>query len=74
MRPNEDKFTFSAIFQMNSKGEVKEHWLGKTVIHSDHRYTYEDVQEIIEGKDGLHKEEIFLLNDNCTAFAQTTFQ
>jgi len=63
LRPKEDKFTFSAIFQMNSKGEVKEHWLGKTVIHSDHRYTYEDVQQIIEEKDGLYKEEIFLLND-----------
>ena len=56
LRPKEDKFTFSAIFQMNSKGEVKEHWLGKTVIHSDHRYTYEDVQQIIEEKDGLYKE------------------
>ncbi len=63
LRPNEDKFTFSAIFQMNSKGEVKEHWLGKTVIHSDHRYTYEDVQQIIEEKEGQYKEEIFLLND-----------
>jgi ribonuclease R len=63
LRPNEDKFTFSAIFQMNAKGEIKQHWLGKTVIHSDHRFTYEDVQEIIEQKEGLHKEEILLLNE-----------
>ncbi len=63
LRPNEDKFTFAAVFQMNGKGEVKQYWLGRTVIHSDHRYTYEDVQEIVETKHGKHKEEILLLND-----------
>ncbi len=63
LRPHEDKFTFSAIFQMTAKGEVKQYWLGKTVIHSDHRYAYEDVQQIIETKEGIHKEEILLLND-----------
>lgn len=63
LRPHEDKFTFSAIFQMNNKGEIKQYWLGKTVIHSDHRYAYEDVQTIIETKKGKHEEEILLLND-----------
>lgn len=63
LRPHEDKFTFSAIFQMNSKGDVKQYWLGKTVIHSDHRYAYEDVQAIIETKMGIHQDEILLLND-----------
>ena len=50
LRPNEDKLTFSAIFQISPKAQVKQHWLGKTVIHSDHRFTYEEVQEIIEKK------------------------
>ncbi|MDP1842678.1 MAG: ribonuclease R [Sediminibacterium sp.] len=63
LRPHEDKFTFAAIFQMNGKGEVKQYWLGRTVIHSDHRYTYEDVQQIVETKEGKYKEEILLLND-----------
>jgi ribonuclease R len=64
LRPKEDKFTFSAIFQMNPKGEVKQFWLGKTVIHSNHRFTYEDVQEIIEnGGNGLYAEELLLLNN-----------
>ncbi len=63
LRPHEDKFTFSAIFQMNAKGEIKQYWLGKTVIHSDHRYAYEDVQQIIETKKGKHEVEILLLND-----------
>ena len=39
LRPHEDKLTFSTIFQMTPKGEVKHHWIGKTVIHSDHRFT-----------------------------------
>ncbi|MDE3253191.1 MAG: ribonuclease R, partial [Bacteroidota bacterium] len=63
LRPHEDKFTFSAIFQMNARGEVKQYWLGKTVIHSDHRYAYEDVQQIIETKKGVHQDEILLLNE-----------
>lgn len=63
LRPHEDKFTFSAIFQMNAKGEIKQYWLGRTVIHSDHRFTYEDVQEIIETKEGKFSEDILLLND-----------
>lgn len=63
LRPNEDKCTFSAIFQLTTKGEIKQFWLGKTVIHSKHRFTYEDVQEIIEKGEGVYKEEIFILND-----------
>ena len=62
LRPNEDKYTFSAIFVINKAGKVKEHWLGKTIIHSDRRYAYEDVQEIIDGADGDNAEVIHLLN------------
>jgi ribonuclease R len=62
LRPKEDKLTFSAVFQMTAKGQVKEHWLGKTIIHSDHRFSYEDVQEIIEKQEGLYSDEILLLN------------
>lgn len=62
LRPHEDKLTFSAVFQMTPKGVVKQYWLGKTVIHSNHRFTYEEVQEIIEKEDGLYADEILLLN------------
>lgn len=62
LRPHEDKLTFSAVFQMNIKGEVKQYWLGKTAIHSDHRFTYEEVQNIIEKGEGTHADEIILLN------------
>jgi ribonuclease R len=62
LRPHEDKLTFSAVFKMNEKGEIKEHWIGRTIIHSDHRFTYEDVQEVIENKAGQYEEEVLLLN------------
>lgn len=63
LRPHEDKLTFSAVFQMTPKGQVKQYWLGKTAIHSNHRFTYEEVQEIIEKEDGLYMDEILLLNN-----------
>jgi ribonuclease R len=63
LRPHEDKLTFSAIFQMGPKGDVQQYWLGKTVIHSDHRFTYEEVQEIIDQKTGQYHKEIETLND-----------
>jgi ribonuclease R len=62
LRPHEDKLTFSAVFQMTPKGQVKQHWLGRTIIHSDHRFTYEEVQEIIEKETGQYSDEILLLN------------
>lgn len=62
LRPKEDKLTFAAIFQINTKAEIKQYWLGKTVIHSDHRFTYEEVQQTIETSEGLYADEIILLN------------
>ncbi|GAB3019727.1 ribonuclease R [Niabella terrae] len=62
LRPNEDKLAFSAIFQVNDKAEVKQYWLGKTVIHSDRRFTYEEAQEVIESGQGDHAEVIATIN------------
>lgn len=73
LRPKEDKLTFSAIFQVNAKAEVKQYWLGKTVIHSDHRFSYEEVQAIIEEKAGLYAEEILMLNDIAQKFRKKRF-
>lgn len=58
LRPHEDKYSFSAVFVMNRKGDVKSEWFGKTVIHSNRRFSYEEAQEIIEGKSGDHENEI----------------
>lgn len=63
LRPHEDKLTFSAVFEMSPKGAVKKYWLGRTAIHSAHRFTYEEVQEIIEKETGIYADEILLLNN-----------
>ena len=73
LRPNEDKLTFSAIFHISPKAEVKQYWLGKTVIHSNHRFTYEEVQETIETKAGLYAEEVLILNDLAQKFRKKRF-
>ena len=62
LRPNEDKFSFSAVFEMDEKGKVYNEWFGKTVIHSNRRFSYEEAQEIIEGQSGDFQEEILLFD------------
>ncbi len=63
LRPNEDKLTFSASFIMDTEGKVKKKWFGRTIIHSDRRFTYEEAQERIESGEGDFAEEIRLLNE-----------
>jgi len=74
LRPNEDKLTFSAVFEMNTKGDVKKSWIGKTLIHSDHRFTYEDVQQIIESGEGKFNDEILLLNNIAQKMRKERFK
>ena len=60
LRPNEEKYTFSAIFQLNNKAEVVDSWFGRTVTYSDQRFSYEEAQSIIESKSDLIPAEISL--------------
>ncbi|TXC85356.1 ribonuclease R [Luteibaculum oceani] len=62
LRPEEDRFAFSAIFTLNDEAKVLDKWFGKTVIHSNRRFAYEEAQEIIEGKSGDLDKEILLLD------------
>lgn len=48
LRPHEEKYTFSAVFKMNDKAEIKDQWFGRTVTYSDARFAYEEAQAIIE--------------------------
>jgi len=73
LRPNEDKYTFSVIYQITNRAEIKQQWIGRTVIHSKHRFSYEEVQEIIEGKDGPHDKAILLLNSLAQKFREERF-
>ncbi|SHI45646.1 RNAse R [Hymenobacter daecheongensis DSM 21074] len=71
LRPNEDKLTFSAVFELDEKGKLYDSWFGKTIIHSDRRFAYEEAQERIETGFGDFADEIVLMNSIakklCTA-------
>lgn len=63
LRPGEDKLTFSAVFELDLKARVVNEWFGRTVIHSDRRFSYEEAQEILESGKGDFAEEIVALNE-----------
>ena len=58
LRPHEEKYTFSAVFQMNDKCEIKNEWFGRTVTYSDARFAYEEAQAIIENNTKLNEVEV----------------
>ncbi|MQP51556.1 MULTISPECIES: ribonuclease R [unclassified Flavobacterium] len=60
LRPHEEKYTFSAVFQLNNKAEVLDAWFGRTVTYSDQRFAYEEAQSIIETKSDVIPVEISL--------------
>ncbi len=62
LRPNEEKLTFSAVFEMDDEANILQQWLGRTVTLSDRRFTYEEAQQVIETGEGDYKEEILTLN------------
>ncbi len=62
LRPNEDKLTFSAVFEMTDKGKLVGEWFGKTIINSQRRFSYEEAQEVIETGKGDFVNEIQTLN------------
>ena len=62
LRPKEDKLCFSAVFELDEDAHILHEWYGKTIIHSDRRFTYEEVQQVIESKEGDFKDEILKLN------------
>ncbi len=61
--PNEDRLTFSVIFELTSKGEVVNHQIAKTIINSKRRFTYEEAQNIIETGVGDFSDEVILVNE-----------
>ena len=63
LRPHEESLTFSAIFELDAKGNVQKYRFAKTVIYSDHRFAYEDAQEVIENKAGKYAKELETMND-----------
>ncbi|PKP00780.1 MAG: ribonuclease R [Bacteroidetes bacterium HGW-Bacteroidetes-9] len=74
LRPDEDKLCFSAVFIMDNNARISDEWYGKTIIRSNRRYHYEEVQEMIEGGKGDFKEELMVLNGLATKLREERFK
>ena len=58
LRPNEEKFTFSAVFEIDDNANIKDQWFGRTVTYSDERFAYEEAQHIIETGTGTIPDDV----------------
>ncbi|MCX2454058.1 ribonuclease R [Pedobacter sp. PLR] len=74
LRPNEDKLCFAAVFELDEKANIITQWFGRTVIHSNRRFSYEEAQEVIETKEGDHAEEILKLNELAYILREKKFK
>lgn len=63
LRPNEDKLCFAAVFELDKEANIIDQWFGRTAIHSNRRFSYEEAQEILENKTGDFAEELLKLNE-----------
>ena len=74
LRPNETSLCFSAVFTLNENLDLLDEWFGRTVIHSDRRFTYAEAQEVIETGRGDYAEEILTLNRLAQALRRQRFR
>ncbi|KQB38889.1 ribonuclease R [Flavobacterium aquidurense] len=72
LRPNEEKYTFSAIFEVSENAQVINQWFGRTVIYSDQRFAYEEAQYIIETKDSTIPVDISITGESYTVSDEIT--
>jgi ribonuclease R len=73
LRPNEDKLTYSAVFVIGPDAVVRDRWFGRTITHSDKRFTYEEAQESLESPEGLYHEELTIFNTLAKKLAKKRF-
>lgn len=74
LRPNEDKLTFAAVFELDSQAQIVKEWFGRTIIHSDKRFSYEAAQEVLETGVGEYAAELKLLNDYAHKLRKERFK
>lgn len=73
LNPHEDKLCFSVVFEINPGGKILDTWFSKTVVNSDRRFTYEEVQDIIEKGEGEFSSEILALYNLATILREGRF-
>ncbi len=74
LNPNVDRLTFGAIFELDKMGIVHKEWYGRTIIHSDKRFTYEEAQKILDQKKGIFYEELSILNNIAKKLLKKRFE
>ncbi len=74
LRPEEEKLTFSAVFELDNQANIKSQWFGRTIIYSDRRFTYEEAQERLETGEGDFHKEINQLNSLARVLRKKRFQ
>ena len=72
--PNKDRLVFSAVFEFNDKYKMVGEWFGKSVIHSDRRFTYEEGQVSLDDESGLYHEELTIVNKIAHALRKEKFK
>lgn len=74
LRPDEDKLCYSTVFEMDDQAKIHKEWYGRTIIRSNRRYNYEEVQKMIEGEDGEFKEQLMVLHNLATKLREERFR
>ncbi|MEX0883410.1 MAG: VacB/RNase II family 3'-5' exoribonuclease, partial [Cyclobacteriaceae bacterium] len=74
LRPNEDKLTFSCVFELDADAHVKDFWIGRTIIHSDRRFSYEEAQENMDNGGGDHFADLIQLNGMAKKLRRIRFK
>ena len=64
LRPNEEKLTFSAVFEINENAQILNEWFGRTVTYSDKRFAYEEAQAVIETKNNFIPENVSITKES----------
>jgi len=73
LNPEEDKLTMSAVFELDMNGKVHHEWFGKTIIHSDKRFSYEEAQKVLDQKGGVYYHELDVLNQIAKKLTKIRF-
>ncbi len=74
LRPDEDKLCYSAVFELDDNANIHNEWFGRTIIRSNKRFAYQEVQKIIEAKQGDFSKEILILNKFAQKLKKKRFE
>jgi len=73
LNPNEDKLTYSAVFEIDSNAIIINEWFGRTIINSDKRFSYSEAQKVIDTGEGAMKSEVLALHNLAQKLREKRF-